>query len=186
MHMASRQQGAWTLEQMHRLPEDGNTYEVIHGELFVSPGPRVQHQNMVNVLADILRPFVQRWDLGRVVHPRCVIRFSDSEVEPDLMVRPLADPAEDDWARLPLPELVVEVVSGTSRIRDYNQKRSFYLELGIPEYWIVDGQRREITIVRHGMADAKTADLLTWHPHGAGEALQIDVRSMFQQALGAA
>ena len=184
--MASRHQSAWTLEQLHRLPEDGNTYEVIHGDLFVSPAPRVRHQNVANVLADILRPFVQRWGLGRVVHPRNVIRFSNSEVEPDLMVRPVADPGEDDWARLPLPELVVEVVSGTSRLRDYNQKRSFYLELGIPEYWIVDGQRRAITVVRPGAADHKTADLLTWHPHGAGEALPIDVRAMFQEALGPA
>jgi Uma2 family endonuclease len=183
--MASRQR-AWTLEQLERLPEDGNKYEVVHGELFVTPAPQVKHQNVVNVLADILRPFVTRWKLGRVYGGHDVIRHGDSEVEPDLMVRQLADPAEDDWRRLPLPELVVEVVSGSSRLRDYNQKRAYYLELGIPDYWIVDGQRREITVVRHGAADVTISDMLTWHPHGAGEALQIDLRRMFQDSLGPA
>jgi Uma2 family endonuclease len=185
MHMVSRQR-AWTLEQLERLPEDGNKYEVVHGELFVTPAPKVQHQNVVHVLAEILRPFVALWKLGRVYGGHDVIRHGDSEVEPDLMVRQIADPTEEDWRRLPLPELVVEVVSGTSRLRDYNQKRVYYLELGIPDYWIVDGQRREITVVRHGVADLITADLLSWHPYGAEAPLQIDVRAMFREALGAA
>ena len=103
---------------------------------------------------------------------------------PDRQRDPVAEPG-GDWARLPLPELVVEVVSATSRLRDYNQKRSFYIELGIPEYWIADGRRREITVVRRGR-HYKTVDVLTWHPHAAGEALPIDVRAMFQDALGPA
>ena len=184
MHMASRQ-GAWTIAQMHRLPEDGNKYEVVRGDLFVTPAPGVHHETLLVALTRILSPHVERWKLGGVFHPRAVIRHSGSEVEPDLMVRALADPAETDWVRLPLPELVIEVVSAASRLRDYNQKRDFYLDLGIPEYWIVDGRRREVTIVRPGSSDVVVDGEWVWHAHGAGEPLRIDVGALFTEAMGA-
>jgi Uma2 family endonuclease len=153
MHMVSHHAGAWTLDQLHRLPDDGNKYELVHGALYVTPAPSVHHERLLAALTRLLVPYVDRWSVGEVFHPRSVIRHSPSEVEPDLMVRPVPAGGESDWERLPLPELVIEVVSGSSRLRDYNQKRDFYLELGIPEYWIVDGGRRTITIVRPGTAD---------------------------------
>src|SRR5262245_15289047 len=91
--MASSQ-AAWTLEQLHRLPDDGNKYELVQGQLFVTPAPGVPHQNIIAVLNRILLPYVERWKLGCVHQARAIVRHAGSEVEPDMMVRPLADPAE--------------------------------------------------------------------------------------------
>jgi Uma2 family endonuclease len=183
MHMALETR-PWTRADLDRLPDDGNKYEVVRGSLFVTPPPSVQHENILALLARVLVPYVERWRLGGVFHPRAVIRHSSSEAEPDLMVRAIADPAERDWLRLPLPELVVEVVSESTRLRDYNQKREWYLDLGIPEYWIVDGHRREITIVRPGVEDVVANTEWQWHAHGAEQPLLVNVERLFREAIG--
>ena len=77
----------WTLEELHSLPDDGNKYELVHGDLFVTPAPTVQHEEILVRLTRILAPFVTENGLGEVYHPRAVIQFQGSEVEPDLMVR---------------------------------------------------------------------------------------------------
>ena len=66
---------AWTLEELHRLPDDGNKYELIRGELFVTPPPSVDHEELLARLTDVLAEYVKKHDLGRVYHPRAVIRF---------------------------------------------------------------------------------------------------------------
>jgi Uma2 family endonuclease len=185
MHMAANTR-PWTRADLDRLPDDGNKYEVVRGSLFVTPPPSVQHENILSVLTRTLVPWVDRWSLGGVFHPRAVIRHSASEVEPDLMVRALTDPAERDWLRLPLPELIVEVVSEATRLRDYNQKREWYLDLGIPEYWIVDGHRREMTIVRPGVANVVVTNEWSWHAHGAADPLIVNIDQLFLNALGPA
>ena len=75
----------WTLAELHRLPDDGNKYELVRGDLFVAPAPSVVHETILVRLTDILAPFVAANDLGNVFHPRAVVRFKGSEVEPDLM-----------------------------------------------------------------------------------------------------
>ena len=77
----------WTLGEVHRLPDDGNKYELVRGELFVTPPPNVEHEDILARLTRALDRFVEANDLGMVYHPRAVMRFEGSEVEPDLMVR---------------------------------------------------------------------------------------------------
>src|SRR5690349_7905773 len=100
MHAMAHFASEWTLEQLHQLPDDGNRYELVHGELFVTPPPSVGHEELVAVLAKILHPYVAQWRLGRIYTPRAVIQASDSQVEPDLMVRQPA--ITDDWSALPV------------------------------------------------------------------------------------
>ena len=130
--------GAWTLEELHRLPDDGNKYELVRGELFVTPPPSVRHESLLAVLSAPLTGYVTAHQIGRVYHPRSVVRAEGSELEPDLMVRPLLEPQSERREELPLPILVVEVLSGATRRRDHLQKRDFYMDAGIPEYWIVN------------------------------------------------
>ena len=175
----------WTLSELHRLPDDGNRYELVHGELFVTPAPSFAHQEVVDALAALLQPYVSRHGLGRLVFPRSVIRVgSHSEVEPDMMVRPVSHSRPTSWDDAPLPILVVEVVSATTRRRDHVEKRALYLEAGVPEYWIVDREPRTIRVVRPGCDDADIATTLIWHPPGATEALTVDVARLFRDALG--
>lgn len=85
----------WTLAELHRLPDDGNKYELVRGELFVTPPPSTGHEDILARLSRILDPYVAEQRLGYVYHPRSVMELDGSEVEPDLMVRaPMPPPAE--------------------------------------------------------------------------------------------
>jgi len=163
---------AWTLDDLHRLPDDGNKYELVRGELFVTPAPTVSHEWVLAKLNMLLVPFVTEHSLGTVLHPRAVVQFEDSEVEPDLMVRQVPHEALK-WHELPAPILVVEVVSRTTHRRDRNQKRRLYLDAGVSEYWIVDRDDRSVTVIRPGKPDTDVRTALEWRPSGASASLLI-------------
>ena len=163
----------WTLEEMHALPEDGNKYELIYGELLVTPAPTNAHETIAARLSAILTPYVQTHRLGMVFHPRAVLRLGNRvEVEPDLMVRqPHPDP-HGPWETAPMPILVVEVLSPSTRTHDVGSKRKVYIdEARIAEYWIVDGDERTLTSFAPGRPDVVLRDQVTWHPSGASEPL---------------
>jgi Uma2 family endonuclease len=178
MHMAT-QTKHWTLEELHSLPDDGNKYELVHGELFVTPAPSEDHETILAVLSRALDPYVAANDLGFVYHPRAVVRVGGSEVEPDLMVRARRRARAKDWDDAPTPILVVEVLSGSTRRRDQAQKREFYLEVGVAEYWIVDPERREIRVVRCGEPDVVATGELTWSPTDARSPFVLRVSELF-------
>ena len=170
----------WTLEELHSLPDDGNKYELIRGQLFVTPAPAVSHETILARLTRILEPYVAENGLGYLFHPRAVIRIgNDTEVEPDLMVRQLPEDETVDWTDVPLPILVVEVASDTTRRRDRVYKLGLYVDVRIPEYWIVDGEDRTIRAIRLGQDDVVADDTLTWHAAGAELALVIDLADVF-------
>jgi Uma2 family endonuclease len=175
MSMAAK---AWTLEELHRLPDDGNKYELVRGELFVTPPPSVEHEEVLARLTDALAEYVKKQALGRVYHPRAVIRFEGSEAEPDLMVRAVPPGLHGDaWEKLPAPLLVVEVLSPTTRRRDLVNKREYYVNAGAGEYWVVDIERREIRVIRRGDDDVVARESLVWR--AAAEPLLLDVAALF-------
>lgn len=185
MHMstAPTKRKLWTLAELHRLPDDGNKYELIRGELFVTPPPTEPHETIAARLTRLLDPFVAQHGLGFVYHPKAVFRTGKgSEVEPDLMVR-LPHPAptgrDGDWRTAPKPILIVEIASPSTRRRDRQQKREFYLESRIPEYWMVDAETRVITVVRPGEPDREESERVIWRPAGVSDALELDVAAVF-------
>lgn len=183
MHTAAARDGArrWTLEEMHALPErPGIKYELYYGELWVTPAPTDGHNTIIARLTHILVPYVDARGLGRVYHPRSVVRHRrEVEVEPDLMVRqPNLDP-DGAWKNAPLPSLVVEVVSRSSRRRDSGDKCDFYMKKEIPTYWIVDGDRRTFTVVEPGRDPVVVTETMTWMPAGTMEPLAFDVARVF-------
>ncbi|MGQ0537659.1 MAG: Uma2 family endonuclease, partial [Gemmatimonadaceae bacterium] len=101
----------WTLEELHSLPDDGNKYELINGELLVTPPPTDEHETIIARLSRILDPYVAKHGLGLVYRPRSVVRTEGSEVEPDLMVRQPQGHRKAKWESAPIPSLVVEVLS---------------------------------------------------------------------------
>lgn len=173
----------WTLRELHRLPDDGNKYELVRGELFVTPPPSYDHETILAVLTDLLAPYVRAHGLGHVFHPKSVLRFEGSEVEPDLMVRaahPDRRGNDSDWDRAPVPILLVEVASDHTRRRDRREKKSLYLDAGVEEYWMVDSESRAITIVRNGQDERVVARTMHWQPTGVDVALEFDVAAIFQ------
>jgi Uma2 family endonuclease len=179
MHVAT-QAKRWTLDELHSLPDDGNKYELVNGELFVTPAPSVDHETILARLSRLLEPYVAEHNLGLVYHPRAVFRFKDSEVEPDLMVRQPAQHKHTAWELVPRPTLIVEVLSDSTRRRDRLQKREFYAVAEIPEYWIIDPERSEITVIRRSATDLTVRATLEWKPDGANGALSLPAASLFE------
>ena len=177
--MAMAETKVWTLEELHSLPDDGNKYELLHGELFVTPAPTFDHETIIARLNALLVPFVMGHDLGYVYIGNSVIRRGDSEVLPDLLVRQPAEP-KTAWESAPVPILVVEVLSPSTRRRDHEYKRPFYVdEVRVPDYWIVDGDRRSIRVIQPGAPPIVTVDRLTWSPPGVGTSLNINLDDVF-------
>jgi Uma2 family endonuclease len=177
MRMATRTK-RWTLAELHRLPDDGNTYELVRGDLFVTPPPTNDHETIAARLTRILDPYVAANDLGLVFRARAVMRFEGSEVEPDLMVRQ-PQTSGRDWDDAPTPILVVETLSGSTRRRDLGAKRQLYLDAGVAEYWIVDSEAQSVRVVRQGESDQLATEQLTWAPAGAREPLVFEVTAIF-------
>lgn len=168
----------WTIEDLDRLPDDGNKYEVVRGELFVTPTPSPPHENGLAELNALLAVFVAEHRLGLIYRPRAVIQFEGSQVEPDLMVRQRI-PSGVEWDKAPTPILVVELTSRATARRDRNQKRQLYLDAGVAEYWIVHREQRNVTVVRPGHRYLVCSDFLEWKPKGTGATLRIELAGVF-------
>ena len=173
----------WTLEELHSLPDDGNTYELVRGELFVTPPPTVTHEEIDARLNRVLVPFVAVHQLGNVYHPRAVVLFQGSQVEPDLMVRTSHPEPEAGWAGWPLPFLVIEIISPSTRRRDHEQKKSLYMEAGVAEYWIVDAEDRSIRVVRPGEPDRVERERVAWLPPRGDVVLTVSIDDVFGEKL---
>lgn len=176
--------GAWTLADLDRLPDDGNRYEVIDGELFVTPAPSPVHEELAAALHELLLPYVQHEQLGRVYIAKSIIQTQKSQVEPDLMVRKTPQPIPEKWLEMPTPILVVEVLSGITSRRDQIEKRAFYLRSGVAEYWIVNRWDRTIRVISASADDVTVDTQFMWRPTGASNPLVIDVAKFFRTVLG--
>jgi len=182
------QQTGWTAEMARALPDDGNRYEVLDGELFVSPAPTHAHQRALRLLYEQLAPYVHGNHLGEVLWSPADIEFSKQDrVQPDLFVvpAPLADQVKD-WKDVTALLLVVEVLSPSTAFSDRNRKRPAYQKQRIPEYWIVDLDAR--LVERWKPDDAQPEVLLeslVWHPHPDVAPLRIDLHKYFAQVAGA-
>lgn len=142
----------FTLEDYRYLPEDGKRHEIIGGEHFVTPAPIPRHQFVVNTLQEVLGPFAKSHDLGRVVSAPIDVVFSDTDaVQPDLLFI-AAGRLEiiGETAIEGAPDLVVEVLSESTRARDETYKRRLYERFGVGEYWVTDPELRSVKVYRTG------------------------------------
>ena len=97
------------------------------------------------------------------------------------MVRQEAPGTGNAWETAPPPILIVEVFSPSTRRRDLMQKKDFYIDdARLAEYWMVDGERREITVGRRDEPDRTITDTLDWHPSGTRGALTIQLSDLFR------
>ena len=178
---------SWTVEDVHSLPDDGKRYEVIDGELFVTPAPRWSHQRAVMSLSHLLFSYLERERVGIVLIAPADVDFSRTRlVQPDVFVVPLIHgrpPARfTDVGRL---LLAAEVLSPSTARADRVSKRKLFRDEGVPEYWIVDADARAFERTTPG--DTRTeviGDELRWHPEGASSPFVLDVRQYFAKLLG--
>jgi len=139
-----------TYEDFCRLPNDGKRYEIIEGELFVTPSPRSLHQIVISNLHLELGRFVKDREMGRVlVAPLDVVLSRFDVVEPDLLfVSKSRSSTVTETNVQGAPDLVVEVLSGTSAEIDRTTKLKLYARSGVKEYWIIDPDAPSAEIYR--------------------------------------
>jgi Uma2 family endonuclease len=132
------------------LPNNGRRYEIIDGELFVTPSPRRAHQNVVTQLSYYLVEFVKREGGGRVyVAPFDVVFSFHDVVEPDILyVAKERAPVVTEKNVQGAPDLVVEVLSETTAEIDRTTKLKLYARYGVQEYWLVDPEQCTAEIYR--------------------------------------
>jgi len=176
----------WTVEDLEDLPSDGNRYEVIDGELFVTPAPSYRHGAAVGEIFARLREFLRRERVGFAFGAPIDIGFAaDRVVEPDVVILPLIAGRRPEHFRDVRRVLVaIEVVSPSSARADRVDKRDLYRAEGVAEYWVVDLDAR--VIERSTPSDARVEVLdeeITWRCEGAAEPFVMDLTDYFAEVL---
>jgi Uma2 family endonuclease len=143
--------GAWTYEDLLRLPDDGKRYEIIEGTLYEMPSPLLAHAQVIANLMFHLGMPARSLGARLFTAPLHVFIAGGNLVQPDVIVvlpqgaaRPVPRGVQGP------PDLAIEVLSPSNRGHDRLTKRSLYVQAGVREYWIVD-------------PDARTIDVLTLH-----------------------
>jgi Uma2 family endonuclease len=150
--MSARIEPLLTVEDLDACPDDGNRYELIEGELFVSRAPAIPHQFAIQNLQVEFSLYLRENPIGKVVPGAGAVFSKYDAVIPDLcFVR------NERWAEVvtevrftAAPDIVIEVLSpgAENRRRDLSVKRQLYAKYGVAEYWIVDAENRSVNIYR--------------------------------------
>ena len=180
----------WTAREVRQLiaesPLQTPRYELVDGELLVTPSPNGIHQEAVAQLLYALHDYLDGTAIGRALHsPFDVELESESVTQPDVFVVP-----PDEWRRLrhEMPArhllLAVEVLSPSSSRHDRVKKRPLYLR-HVREYWIGDLDSR--LFERWRPNDDRPEILvedLVWHPPAADEPFRLDLPRYFADCFG--
>src|SRR5262249_25516251 len=139
MHMPTLRRH-WTVDDLDDLPDDGQRYEVIDGELFVTPAPALDHQAAVGTLHRILAGYLERERIGYAFVALADVTFSPARaVQPDVFVVPLVNGRRPrKFADVKRLLLAVEVLSPSTARADRVVKRAMFRDEGVAEFWIVD------------------------------------------------
>lgn len=136
-----------TYDEYSLLPDDGKRYQVIEGELTVSPSPNFRHQDIVWNLGQMMRSYAKEHTLGVVVGaPMDVILEPNTIVQPDILfirrdnMEIIGDVIEG------APDLCIEVLSHSTGLHDRYAKKAVYARCGVPEYWIIDPEREMVSV----------------------------------------
>jgi Uma2 family endonuclease len=127
-------------EHYLELPNDGKRYEIIDGELYVSPAPSEKHQRVATTLTAILVVHNVAHRIGAVYAAPFDVRLAWSDiVQPDLLFVSRQRANVITSARIDgAPDLVVEIISPSSVKTDEDTKRNLYAKYGVKYYWIIE------------------------------------------------
>lgn len=173
----------WTEEEFYAARDaapPGERWELVDGEVLVTPAPHWIHQRIIGRLFELLAPYVRAHALGEVF-----LSPLDVKLEPGLVLQPdlLAVPAGELRRRTDIVRhllLAVEIVSPSSARHDRVRKRPHYERNRVPEYWIVDDTSQ--TVERWTPSDERPeliAEQFVWHPAGAAEPFVLDLVAFF-------
>lgn len=173
----------YSADMVRALPDDGNRYEVVHGELLMTPAPRVWHQEVVGRLWLALRAYVS----ARATHlhvfaaPADISWSDDTLVQPDVFVVPLEQARTLDWSQMHELLLVAEVLSPASARGDRFTKRRLYQERRVAQYWLVDGDERLVEVwTPDAQRPVIEREQLVWRPAAATSPFTLLLEDLFR------
>lgn len=164
-------------------PDDGKRYELVRGDLYVTPSPSPVHQRVSKRLARLLEDYFEERSIGEVFHAPIDLILTNQDVfVPDLLVVGSPEHVSKRGIEGP-PLLVVEILSPSTCKRDRGVKALRYAELGIEHYWIVDPVGKCVEC--HRLADrlfrrlvAAEGDSMLEHPDWEG--LLVDLAALWR------
>ncbi len=142
----------YTYEDYQQLPE-GAPFQLIDGQLVMSPSPAYRHQRIALDLAVALHQFARDQGAGEVLSAPMDVRLGGDVVQPDVLF--VADARRaliGEQAIEGAPDLVVEILSPSNAYDDMQTKRLLYERHGVAEYWLVDPHLRTVEV----LANAET------------------------------
>lgn len=171
-----------TAEMVRSTPTDGQRLEVVHGELLATPVPRPWHQVIQSRMQAELALYLRREPIGHLLASPADISWGpDTLVQPDLFVVPLREIRTLEWDAMKTLILAVEILGPSSTRADRFTKRRLYQEIGIPWYWMVDGDRHVIEVwTPDATLPVVEHDRLTWSPKGSAAPFDLEVSTLFR------
>lgn len=172
----------YSADMVRELPEDGNRYEVVDGELLVSPAPRAWHQVIAGRLSWALADYLDDHPVGHVICSPADISWGPLDlVQPDVFVVPLDEARTMEWARMQHLLLVAEVLSPSTARADRFTKRRLYQRSRIPLYWIIDGDQRQVEVWRpeRDVPEIEVHSLI-WRPDDSATPFTLPLENLFR------
>jgi Uma2 family endonuclease len=178
----------WTIDMLDALPESSERYEIIDGELFVTPAPLEDHQLVVGRLFANLDNYLRASRAARVtLAPSDVWRDMrmHNRVQPDIFVLRLSDGKRPAYPyHLRDLVLAIEVMSPGNPRLDYQVKRTLYLSEGVGEYWVVNPEARNISRWR-GQDDPGEvlSEQIEWRAADLAKPFELEIQEFFTRTL---
>ena len=141
------EKNTYTYADYARLPE-GAPYQLIGGQLIMTPSPIPYHQEISRNLEFKMLAFVEEQGSGHVYYAPLDVFFSDSDVyQPDIIF--IRKEREEIIGKTKIegaPDIVVEILSPSTAYYDLRKKFRVYEQSGVSEYWIVDPELKRIEV----------------------------------------
>ena len=171
----------YTADLVREFPDDGNRYEVVWGELLVTPSPASQHQRVVARLFRRLADFCDALGTAEAMLSPADISWSeDTLVQPDVFVVPRNQARAKDWASKRDLLLVAEVLSPSTARQDRFAKRELYQSRRVPLVWLCDIERAQVEVwTPDATRPVIERERLQWHPEGARAPLIVALPALF-------
>lgn len=150
--MSAKIEPLLTIADLEALPDDGNRYELVEGELFVSRAPSLSHQRILTNLVGLLLDYLKQNPIGEVIPTPGVIFDEANSAIPDIVFltnQQISNIGSEERI-YEAPALAIEIVSPgkENARRDREVKRQVYGKHGVKEYWIADPEKRTLEIYR--------------------------------------
>ena len=177
----------WTVDEVRQMQDEERAwprFELIGGELIVTPSPTVIHQRAIWQIGRLLDDYTRQQRTGEVLMSPADLELTPGTiVQPDVFVLTRANLM--NWREAKSLLLAVEVVSPSSRRTDRVTKRRFFAQVDVGEYWVIDTEDRIVERTRRGDVRPEILDeSMEWTPTGASEPLVIDLVQLIAGIYG--